>query len=286
MTKLKHRRELRVDRNISPDLYMKIVDLFHDKGWDIQLDDYGIFERYVRTIGDLETEQQKELLLRLSKQFIHITQSQYMNYIQILVSAIIKDYPNRILCFTCCLPEVDVGKVKSSTSVLYQIKGTTLKTRVNLRDVKYYCKDSIKEYIPCEIVNDDHLLILVDDFIGTGETALGAVDYVKKIFPEMMNSNIVVLAIAGMQQGIEELERYQIKVYSSVILKKGISDYYLGKDLENALEIMHQIECHIKVKPKFLLGYKHSEGLISMERCPNNTFPIYWLKKNDAPYER
>lgn len=286
MTKLKHKRELRVDRNISPDLYIKLVNLFHAKGWDIQLEDYGIFERYVRTVGSLETDQQKKLLLDLSKQFIHITQCQYMDYIPALVSAIIKDYPNRILCYACCLPEEDIGKVKSSAGVLYQIKGTTLKTRVDLRDVKYYCKDSIKEYRPYGIANDDHLLILVDDFIGTGETALGAVDYVKKIFPEMLNSNIVVLAIAGMQQGIEELERHQIKVYSAIALKRGISDYYIEQDLENALEIMHQIEDHIKVKPQFLLGYKQSEGLISMERCPNNTFPIYWLKKNDAPYER
>ena len=88
-------------------------------------------------------------------------------------------------------------------------------------------------------------------------------------------------------KGIDELATHNIKVYTHVKLCRGISDYYIGEEKESALDIMHQIESGpIKVKRGFTLGYKQSEGLISMERCPNNTFPIYWMKKNDAPYER
>jgi hypothetical protein len=210
-----------------------------------------------------------------------------MNYIPKLVSDIIKDYPNKTLCFTCCLPKDDIGKVKSAATVLYIIKGTSIKTRVDLRGVTYYCKDSIDDYVEYNIANNEHILILVDDFIGSGETALGAIDYVKEVIPEMSNDNIVVLSIAALQKGINELTVRNIKVYTHIKLSRGISDYYVGEKKESALDIMHQIERGpIKVKRRFALGYKQSEGLISMERCPNNTFPIYWLRKNDAPYER
>lgn len=287
MSRPKHNRELKVDRNISPDSYMALIDLFQNNGWNIQAEDYGVFERYVRTMGSLKSEQQRELFLELSKRFTHIPQCEYMNYIPNLVSTVIKDYPNKTLCFTCCLPKDDIGKVKSAASVLYLIRGTSLKTRVDLRGVTYFCKYSINDYTEYNIANNEHILILVDDFIGSGETALCAIDYVKEVIPEMSNDNIVVLSIAALQKGINELTAHNIKVYTHIKLSRGISDYYVGEKKESALDIMHQIERGpIKVKRRFALGYKQSEGLISMERCPNNTFPIYWLRKNDAPYER
>lgn len=287
MAKPKLTRGSKVDRNISPDSYMALINLFRDKEWDIQSENYGIFERYVRTMGSLKTEQQRELFMELSKNFIHIPQSEYMKYIPNLVSKVIKDFSNKILCFTCCLPKDDIGKVKSSATVLYQIKGSTLKTRVDLRDVTYFCKDSVDGYVEYNIDNNEHILILVDDFIGSGETALGAIDYVKEVIPGMSDDNIIVLSIAALQKGIDELAAHNIKVYTQIKLSRGISDYYIGEEKESALDIMHQIERGpIKVKRRFALGYKQSEGLISMERCPNNTFPIYWMKKNDAPYER
>ena len=287
MSRPKHNRELKVERNISPDSYMALIDLFQNNKWDIQAEDYGIFERYVRTLGSLKTDQQRKLFLELSKNFTHIPQCEYMNYVPKLVSNVIKDYPNQTLCFTCCLPKDDIGKVKSAATVLYLIKGTSIKTRVDLRDVTYFCKDSVDGYVEHNIANNEHVLILVDDFIGSGETALGAIDYVKEVIPEISDDKVVVLSIAALQKGIDELAARNIKVYTHIKLSRGISDYYIGEEKESALDIMHQIESGpIKVKRGFTLGYKQSEGLISMERCPNNTFPIYWMNKNDAPYER
>lgn len=287
MSRPKHDRGLKVDRNISPDSYMALIDLFHDKEWNIQSENYGIFERYVRTMGSLESKQQKDLFLDLSKRFIHIPLCKYMDYIPDLVSEIIKDYPEKKLCFTCCLPKKNIGQVKSATTVLYQIKGSSLKSRVDLSNVEYFCHDSVNDYVKYKIADNKHLLILVDDFIGSGDTALGAIDYVKEVIPKMSDDNIIVLSIAALQKGINELTARNIKVYTHIKLSRGISDYYVGEKKESALDIMHQIERGpIKVKRRFALGYKQSEGLISMERCPNNTFPIYWKRKNDAPYER
>ena len=56
MSRPKHDRELKVDRNISPDSYMALINLFQNNEWNIQAEDYGIFERYVRTMGSLESD--------------------------------------------------------------------------------------------------------------------------------------------------------------------------------------------------------------------------------------
>ena len=48
---------------------------------------------------------------------------------------------------------------------------------------------------------------------------------------------------------------------------------------------MRSIEEIIKVNDQNIFGYGQSEALVCMERCPNNTFPIYWLPKK-APYAR
>lgn len=87
--------------------------------------------------------------------------------------------------------------------------------------------------------------------------------------------------------GIEFLSKLGIKVYATHKVRKGISDNYIGESLAKALEQMSEIENRLKkLKSEFRFGYGKSEALVCMERCPNNTFPIYWYTKNDAPYER
>ena len=55
----------------------------------------------------------------------------------------------------------------------------------------------------------------------------------------------------------------------------------------DAVSTMQNIERRLdELIDEFKFGYKGSEALVCLERCPNNTFPIYWLTKNIAPYER
>lgn len=90
-----------------------------------------------------------------------------------------------------------------------------------------------------------------------------------------------------MKEGIDAITATGATVYASIICKRGISDYYRGEELVNAKDTMEAIEQRLKkLKPEFHFGYGQSEALVCMERCPNNTFPIYWYTKHDAPYER
>lgn len=137
-------------------------------------------------------------------------------------------------------------------------------------------------------INDNTIIVLVDDFIGTGETALGAIDYLHEIlgtaFP---HERIKVMSIVSQQVGRNNLNAIGVDVYANYVLGKGISDYYTNQELTDAKELMKKIENKLdNLHNEFRFGYKQSEALVCMKRCPNNTFPVYWLGKKTAPYER
>ena len=131
-------------------------------------------------------------------------------------------------------------------------------------------------------------IILVDDFVGTGETAEDVVNFIHVLMPNMTNNDSVkVLCIAAMQAGIERLDKMGVTVYSDMVMKKAISDTLQGPQKDEAIAMMQSIESGLrKLRPEDSFGYGQSESLICMERCPNNTFPVYWLTKGVAPYER
>lgn len=282
----KHKRNSIVNKNIPSDIYLSLYALFQDKNWEIDPKlSCGVFNRYVKTLCELTTEQQK-FILELSQRFLHIPIQNYIENIIPILSTIIADYPGKKLYCACCLPEKDIGKTKSSATVLYQLKGTSIKQRVDISNVDIKCIDDIIRNSDI-LAKPDSILVLVDDFIGTGDTAMAAVEYVKKIVPTIEYERIIIMSIVAMQIGAKVLAEHNIKVYAKHIIQKGITDVYTGEYLENAIKTMREIEKTLTNLDKdFEFGYKQSEALVSMERCPNNTFPIFWLKKNTAPYER
>lgn len=265
----------------------RLKELFEKKGWIIDEKlEISIFRRYYETLKILDREQQ-EFLLELSDRFIHLTVNEYIDNMLEPLSKLRNDYKGANLIFLPCLPESDADKIKSSSIMIYQLKGTTIKSKINLSP---FYVGNLNNHRLFSLINDSgkSIIVLVDDFIGTGETALGAVEYIHKLIPSIKDNNhIVILSIIAMREGINNLDSQHIKVYSKKICVRGISDEYTGPELSRAIAIMHSIESKIKKLDREMeFGYKRSEALVCMERCPNNTFPIYWQLKNIAPYER
>lgn len=259
--------------------------MFEQKNWEIDEElEISTFERYFNTLSKLSVEQQ-DFMLQLSSRFLHIEQTKYLKELLGPLKELRNKYPNSNLVFLPCLPKEDQGKTKSCSAVLYQLKGTTIKKYVTLG--KYYVCESVSEQILKTLENQDFIIVLVDDFVGTGETAIGAVNYVRELCPFLDNNeHIKVLCIVAMKDSINKLHNNGVDLYCSHKESKGISDFYSGEELVKAKEHMESIEKTIRTKPRYHFGYGESEALVCMERCPNNTFPIYWATKNLAPYER
>ena len=260
----------------------KLRQLFIEKQWKIDREsELSVFQRYYKTLS-LMTEQEQEFFISLSKRFIHMNITHYMENLIEPLSKIRKDHEKDNLAFLPCLPEKDFGEIKSATAVLYQLKGGTLKYTMNLKPYDVY--GITPETLNLISSKERQHIVLVDDFIGTGKTASEVVDYVRTKVDGKIG--ISLLCIVAMRRGIEVLREKGIEVYCKLLCSRGISDYYLGAELHNAISCMKGIEKRIKVRAKFQFGYAQSEALVCMERCPNNTFPIYWQPKNISPYER
>lgn len=268
--------------SISMDVIARLETIFNDKQWNIdRTSQISLYDRYCNTLMKF-TEEEQQLLLELTERFLKIELNDYVGYFENLLNNIQNDNPGSPLILVPCLPEKEVGKIKSTSVALYTMKSThynhAIKCSLEPND--------LKNVLPA--INQNTIIVLVDDFIGTGETALSAISYAQSILPQDFPlQNIKVMSIVTMESGKTAIEKIRVRVYSHYINNKGITDNYTGDKLLHAKELMNSIESKLKkLKPEFRFGYGLSEALVCMSRCPNNTFPVYWLGKNTAPYER
>lgn len=259
--------------------------LFVHKNWPVEEDvELSVFERFYKTLTMLDDAEQ-DFLIDLTYKFDRIPLSDYLTFMKGPLQQLRSDAGNSNLLFVTCTPKEDVGSVKSSSTVLYQLKGTTIKQQVNLNP--NVVVDNITR-VPLYSVNKDSRIVLVDDFVGTADTAIAAIDYIHELLPALSdNTQIVVFCIVALRQGIDRLNDIGVKTYCAIERKKAISEEMKEESRDAANALMQGIEKRIKkLKTPYRFGYKGSEALVCLERCPNNTFPIYWLTKNVAPYER
>lgn len=279
------RKKIEKDPQLELSYYFRLGKLFNDKGWEIENDnEKGLYKRCYRTLSNLNSDE-KNLFLDLTNSFLLI--DNYKKEIKPSILKLINDFPNvkKYYVLPIITPE-DINDIsKSSYSVSYIFKGHSIK----YIDTKGVSFNVLKKYedIKNFKLSSTQKILLVDDFIGTGETALSAINYLKTYLPIIKPEQVKVLCIVAQEKGIMSLNNLDFYTCCSHKVNRGISDNFEGVELSNAIKIMEGIENRIqKLKNDFKFGYKRSEALVCMNRCPNNTFPIYWLPKNDAPYER
>ena len=138
-------------------------------------------------------------------------------------------------------------------------------------------------------IKPNQAVILLDDYIGSGETAISAIEWFMKCH-NVPSKQIVIISIAAQEIGIQQVQdKMGVAVFSSLHFKRGISDYYVGEQLDTYTRIMTRIENKLNVADKDRFGYNQSEALISLIRTPNNTFPVFWKtygKNKIVPFPR
>lgn len=145
--------------------------------------------------------------------------------------------------------------------------------------------------VAANVLQENNNIVMVDDFIGTGNTMYRKVNYLLEILSKrnIEKYSIYIVSIAAMNFAKETLENLNIPYYSVHWLLKGISEKINLPERMNAIKAMEALEAKLKDEvfgrklPKF--GYKQSESLFAIEsnNIPNNVFPIFWwthLKDN------
>lgn len=282
---------------LSPSTFSKVEELFKAKNWPIEtgLSSFpSLFDSFCTRLS-LFTSDEQDFLLELSLHFIVVgTNEYYEKFLDSLLDMFIGEElliskSEKIVVFPLLSKDNINSSTKSAGFLHYMFQteeNRWLSTKFN--DIANYT-DLEKHF---EV--DKSILVLIDDFIGTGETAISVCNEILELnfkgAGKIPENRIKIVSIAGMQAGINKLDsEYGIKVYSRIIQNKGISDNYNAQQLENYISLMVGIEEKLKIKDHFKFGYGKSESLLSLRnKTPNNTFPVYWheTKIHIAPYPR
>lgn len=296
-------------KTISPNILLAVTNMFETKGWRINEDSFisqNLFTRFCERLK-MFNEEQQEFIITLTENFTRIELFEYLEkfYDSLLIGldGIIRN-KTKIFVYPLLKPYLKIN-VKENGIMNDEIKISNAKTKsANFLHYMFESDDwtwitdkfihgnTIKK-LEKEFKNDDSVLFLIDDYVGSGKTAYDACqEFLSLDFngQKIKLENIKVICIAAQINGIIKIkEELGIDVIANINLKKGIKDSKLSIGIEKSYELMNAIESKLKVEDEYKYGYAQTEALITfLNKTPNNTFPVYWLntKSKIAPFPR
>jgi hypothetical protein len=284
-----------------PEEIDKLIKLFHGNNWKTHNDGKisFIFHNFCQMYAHFNDDE-KGLIYDLTKNYLLISEpAEYTQILLKLFKKIIQDgtanKAEKIFIVPVYEPDKPHEITDANSCVRLALSSIDNNIEVEIAE-KLQIPQSTKEII--QMTNNfknepNALLVLYDDFIGSGNQAKKLLD--KLIDMEKIDPNKIILLIFVIQEaGLELLQGSGITVRYLHLRRKGISDYYEEGAKRINLKIMENIEKTIGVvDKKFQFGFMQSEALVSMNKTPNNTFPIYWYKPaeskslyKNAPFRR
>ena len=274
----------------------RINDLFQRKGWIAEplyeLNNERLFDVFCRMM-DAIPDSAHDLLFDLAEDYLWCRYPEYpaMLHESLRNIPLKRVQASQHIYFLPLLTPEDIakGKNKSGIQLLYFAEHCSIKG-LDVFHGKRQCTDFLTSSdhickIPSRTSGERSLIIFVDDFVGSGDTACDALlDF--KTRHQQENDDIIVVALVALRAGIDSLEKQGYSIYCHEIRYKGISDSNRIIDKSAALLVMDDLGRLLNVQSTFYRGYRGSEALVSMLRTPNNTFPVFWCKSrnNGAPW--
>lgn len=271
---------------LSDKYVMKLYTIFEQKKWRLQENsDYSVFDRFCSRLAELENDEERDLIIELTNEFLWVQSSMYEEYLLVALKKLFESRewePEQDKSIYICplLPEKDFGKLKSSTYMLYLCQSILMRTYPEFQEGQI----RICETPEVLKMHEDRIdsLILIDDFIGSGETALECLEYLK--FLRNVDKKIYIISLVAQEEGINNISEEGISVFTALIRKKAITDAYSKSEAKEKIEAMVNISKHLHAPKGMHLGYASTESLVAMIKTPNNTFPVYWCESKNNTY--
>lgn len=257
------------------DILTKTQNLFSSKKWVIN----DKFDSFCSILSCL-TEEQQDLIIELTCRYSIVGIQEYMEKLaNAIYFGLFEELENKKI-YIFPLTRIKETKNKSG-QMIYSLFKCHDFTWIS-KNFYFTPIEKLKE----KFRNDDSIILLVDDYVGSGNTAKEVCNDFLEIECNgdlISHKNIKIACIVAQKQGIDFVKNeLDIDIYADEIHKKGITDYY--DSYPEKLSIMIQIGKQMKFSKDLLLGYENTEALITLlDRTPNNTFPIYWCKSKKLP---
>lgn len=278
----------------------KLRNNFVKRNWN-NFDEFEYFFDNFCSIYEHLNKEQTELVLELTNDFLWLRENEYFSKFKNILSELSKKVYlnlNKIYVIPMVSPnDRSKNKTKSSHFMAYLCRNTLLKHKKEFSNTTFIIIDNLN-HLPKnnQLIKNNHPIILVDDFIGTGDTAKESLDEILSK-ESYSNKNLFVLSLVSQNRGLKKINQMGFELITDTLVSMGISDKFKGQEKLEKKKIMESIEDILATDKKFdesfRFGYKESEALVSMIRTPNNTFPLYWRKcklekgkKWNAPFPR
>lgn len=260
---------------LHPDTFAELYSLFSDKKWNEINQHKTVFRRFCNLVANLE-EKEIEFILELTKRYTWVTPNDYQAILIDFLKQLASDYKNikNFYVLPIIRPE-DQGKNKSGNVISYYLRAykpfADECDKMVLKELTTFEEIQEKSFV----LKKNEILLLVDDYIGSGETLKACLTEVFKN-PNIKKEQVLVLSIMIQKISLEYLMAEKIGFLYKELTHKGISHFYTGKELDEKIKMMTEIEKMIPGEKGFRFGYEESEALVTMIRTPDNTFPIFW----------
>ena len=275
--------------DIKTETYFQVFLLWKEKNWNLS---NNAFYRFCK-LFEILSDDEKKLIYKLTKEeFLLIEYGDYPIYLYYAIEKLKVKYPNinKIFLIFASINLPDSERIsKSSVNLIYHFKTPPFKDSISRLDLKYVILNDLigisPDLLTIEKINDDpnSFLVVYDDYIGSGETIKESVNFLLR--KGFNREKIKVICIAAQMQGINFLSTKGIETFAAFERSRGISDRYSDEEKKLYQEIMRRIENKINVEFKYKFGCYGSEGLISLMRTPDNTFPVYWWNDKSISFE-
>ena len=258
-------------------LRKKMFDLFKQQPWLAHRE-----EKLNKLIDMCDDISDIDMIFDLLSRFKYVGIESLSIHLRDIVDHINEEFGEEAFSFQLCAATAD-GDADSGQSILYAFKSEPI-SEILLED--FILTNSLSRAI--KIMDQRKNIILLDEFAGTGETIVSRIKSIRGREKELKNKNnhnfsckVSVCLVAAMDSAVELIKKYADDVYSSIVLKKGITDEVdFNKRDVSIFRMLSLEESFVKDKKFYRLGYGQTEALYFREKgnIPNNVFPVFWSK--------
>jgi hypothetical protein len=262
---------------IDPDVFKTLRKLFTEIDWLCELEP-SFLELWNLCING----HQQDLLIELIHRFSYITSRELKHCGEKIADHVTTEWrldPSR----TIMIAFAENDEPDGSQSLLQSIKN-----KFALNDGWSASNFVNKITAGANKLKSGDTAVLVDDFVGSGNTAGRRINWLLKILKKrgVTPCKIFMVALATMETAKSVLlQSIPIDDYFSCNwLRRGISEVYNGTELVVKTQLMRDLEeilddtFRTYKLTTYNFGFKRSEALYNLEayNIPNNVFPIFW----------
>ena len=270
-------------------LHERLVSVFANNGWDLSTSDGAfryyktLFQKFYIFLYSLSSKEQ-DLILPLISIYHYCPAGRYDSLVWRMaeeINAIWGDDFESLFILTLTKPE-DAGHSKGASFIVSHMRDQALQEEYDLTRKPLFLYENQNLLKTKHNDRNNSLVVFVDDFIGSGETATETIQYYLNNIKKD-SDKVIVFSFVAMQAALESIAAIGIEIIAFLQLPKGITESGLFEDIDSAKELMLRLEERLAIPAFFQLGYEQSEATATMMRTPDNTFPVFWYpEKGDG----